>query len=416
MIRVGYACMLSAPKLGNMKTCNLNNASEVRLRELIAHNLAVLEAYLQYNIHHNIQVFRISSDLIPFGSHTVNTIDWVADFAQQWQRLATLKQQHGLRLSMHPGQYSVLNSPDAGVVARTIADLTYHSKVLAALGCGQDSKLILHIGGVYGNREMAKQRFIVTALTLSDEIRKHLVLENDEKSWGIADVVEIAQQTKLPVVFDLFHHWCYTSNTQDTKLWMQRVATTWTPADGVMKLHYSQQAIGKPKGAHSQTIDLKQWSEEMDGLLEGDVDVMLEVKDKNLSALKVDAYLHATSMFPLELAWSRYKYLVLERSPQHYEEIRSILKQKDKLDVLTFYSLIDTALAQVEYAPYAINALQHVAGYFKHHASEQEKQNIGKAITAYKEKRKSLLAVKRMLFVLAQRYEQTYLLESYYFE
>ena len=81
--------------------------------------------------------FRISSDLIPFGSSPLNEIPWEGEFNKEFQ---TKIKTHNIRVSMHPGQYSVLNSPDEQIVKRTVDDLVYHAKVLDALQTPFSSK------------------------------------------------------------------------------------------------------------------------------------------------------------------------------------------------------------------------------------------------------------------------------------
>lgn len=112
----------------------------------------------------------------------------------------------GLRLSMHPGQYTVLNSPNPDVVERAVLDLEYHTEFLDLCGLKEDSKVILHIGGIYGNKVEAKQRFVENYNLLSPNIRKRLIIENDDKLYHVEDVLEIANIAQIPVVFDALHH------------------------------------------------------------------------------------------------------------------------------------------------------------------------------------------------------------------
>lgn len=85
-----------------------------------------------------------------------------------------------IRVSMHPGQYTVLNSPNDDVVKRAIEDLNYHVKVLDNFGVGENHKIILHIGGVYNDKEQAINRFADNYKRLNDQVRERLVIENDE--------------------------------------------------------------------------------------------------------------------------------------------------------------------------------------------------------------------------------------------
>lgn len=119
-----------------------------------------LDRVLDYNIQNGIKLFRISSDIIPFGSHPVNTLEWQEIFNGKLKEIGHKALTKGIRLSMHPGQYTVLNSPDESVVARAAEDLRYHARFMDAMGLGKEHKIILHIGSIDGDKTEAVKRFI----------------------------------------------------------------------------------------------------------------------------------------------------------------------------------------------------------------------------------------------------------------
>jgi UV DNA damage endonuclease len=188
---------------------------------------------------------------------------------------------------MHPGQYTVLNSPHAHVVENAIRDLAYHCDFLEAMGMDASNKIILHIGGIYGDKPAAIERFKSHYIMLDDRIKQHLVIENDDTCYTIEDVLAIGKALKIPVVFDTLHHEINPSPTSHSMIeWIVACAKTWHKKDGVQKIHYSQQAHGKRAGSHSETIDLPAFLRFYKTLPTTDLDIMLEVKDKNVSALK----------------------------------------------------------------------------------------------------------------------------------
>ena len=286
-MRIGYACLVRAVQDTALKTCILRNATEERLTALVAHNLSSLENMLHYNHSHGIELFRISSELIPFGSSDANTLDWGKRFFRQWERLAKLVREYGIRVSMHPGQYTILNSPDKGVVERAVADLRYHEKVLDLLHTGPQSKIILHVGGLYGDRESALARFLISWAALPASLKARIVLENDERCYHIGQVLELCERLRVPAVFDNLHHSIFPPGEErPEEEWVERARRTWQRADGVQKLHYSQQSPGGRVGAHSDTIEIEPFLDFCRRLRHKDTDIMLEVKDKNLSALR----------------------------------------------------------------------------------------------------------------------------------
>lgn len=270
-----------------MKSCIMKNATEERLKELIEYNLSSLDHILDYNIKNGILLFRISSDIIPFGSSPVNSLNWSEIFEQRFIRLGDKIKKSGMRVSMHPGQYTVLNSPNQEIVERAILDLNYHVRFLDSLGLSSEHKIILHIGGVYGNKEEAIERFCNNYLKLEEAVRRRLVIENDDKSYHIKDVLDIGKRIGIPVVFDNLHH--NAKPAEENRLlqyWLDECRKTWLPKDGTQKIHYSQQNTDKKAGSHSENIRIDEFLQFISELSNEDLDIMLEVKDKNISAIK----------------------------------------------------------------------------------------------------------------------------------
>ena len=198
---IGYASKTLAVPGAAMRSITQRLATPERLAAVIADNLAALEVALAYNARNRINLFRISSDVIPFGSSPVNTLDWAADFAPQLAALGRTARTHGMRLSMHPGQYTVLNSPNADVVERAVADLVYHAAFLDALELDATAKIVLHVGGVYGDKEAALDRFARAYETLPATVRRRLVIENDDRLFTARDVLALSRRTGAPVGF-----------------------------------------------------------------------------------------------------------------------------------------------------------------------------------------------------------------------
>ncbi len=285
-MKIGYASKTVGVPNVTMRTARLNSVTDERLIELIKNNLTSLDRILDYNIKNDIKMFRISSDIIPFGSHEVNTLKWWEIFEEELTVIGEKARKNDMRLSMHPGQYTVLNSLDEDVVRRAREDLLYHTRFLDALGLDSSHKIILHIGGVYGDKAAAMKRFIRNYRTLEDPIQKRLIIENDDRQYTISEVLEIAYQIDIPVVFDNLHHESNLDSSKSEMEWLLAARETWKVEDGWQKIHYSQQDPDKRVGAHTQTIDLAVFNTFYRELPTYKLDIMFEVKDKNLSALK----------------------------------------------------------------------------------------------------------------------------------
>lgn len=416
-MNLGYACLTLGLINTKYKTCRIGNVNYERLAELISHNLSSLENMIDYNIENDIKLFRISSDLIPFGSNKVNNLDWQEIFKDRFKTIAEKIKNNNIRISMHPGQYTVLNSTREDVVKRAVLDLEYHTKVLESLKVGQEAKLVLHIGGVYSDKKDAMARFIQNYRSLDDNIKKHLVIENDDKSYNIKDVLEISEVINIPVVFDNLHH---KLNLPDIKkseeYWLDKCRETWGREDGSQKIHYSQQDPLKRAGSHSSTIDSEEFLKFFNQLQTTDIDIMLEVKDKNLSALKCSNLITKNKdIKKLELEWSKYKYKILENSHKSYLEIRALLKDKSKYPVVEFYKIIEDALELEGDMGSKTNALMHVWGYFRKDVTEKEKLSFLKKLDSFEKGNTKINSMKNILFKLAKKYNENYLLNSYYF-
>lgn len=415
-MRIGYACLTRGIPYTDFKGVTSRNATPERLTEVIGHNLNTLGNILRYNVEDGLNMFRLSSDLIPFGSSPVNENRWWEDFKPEFEELGSLMRESGMRISMHPGQYTVLNSPDLDVVSRAVDDLTYHSLVLDSLGLDRKAKIIIHVGGVYGDKEAAIKRFKDNYIGLPERIKDRLIIENDERLYNIEEVLEIGTSLGIPVVFDNLHHQVKVGDGKDS-MWIREASRTWKEEDGIQKIHYSQQDPNKNLGAHSETIDVEEFREYIDRNVHQDLDIMLEVKDKNLSAKKaINAVIDTGRIESLEREWSRYKYNVLESSPENYQRIRKLLKDKGSYPVEEFYRLVDGAIYNTSPTQgTVINGIDHVWGYFKDVATEKEKERFRRELDRFREDRLSLRAIKNSLWRLNEKYRDPYLMKSYYF-
>lgn len=413
---IGYACLTVGVKNTGFKSCTMKNAEYRKLLELIEHNLNSLENIIDYNIENNILLFRISSDIIPFGSSPVNNIPWWDIYEEKFHKIGEKIKRSKMRVSMHPGQYTVLNSPKGDVVERAVEDLVYHNRFLDCLNAGIESKIILHMGGVYGDKQLAVMRFMENYKLLDDSIKNRLVIENDDKSFNIRDVLDAGFLLNIPVVYDNLHNAANPYDNSSDDYWIRECSKTWGLCDGRQKVHYSQQNPDKKRGSHSETIVVHEFMEYYKHVEGENLDIMLEVKDKNISCIKcINSTMQDKDIKYLEKEWSRYKYSVLEKSPDDYLKIRQLLKDKSAYDAVSFYSIIETAISKEEEKGHAINALQHVWGYFKELATENEKSTFMKLMDEYMRSETSLQAVKIHLKKLTIKYGQEYLKSSYYF-
>ncbi len=414
IIIIGYACLSVGNRNIKFKTILKKNLSEENLGPVIDHNMNILKQLIEYNIDRNIKMFRITSDLVPFGDMAREFVNWEKIYHDEFLSLGKVIKENEMRVSFHPGQYTVLNSKDEKVVENAIKDLDYHTKVLDLMGLDKSHKIVLHVGGVYGDKIASRDRFIKNYHRLNENIKSRLVIENDHRSYNIDDLLYINKHINIPLVFDNLHNEILGSESSLGDIDIIRLFnSSWKEEDGRQKIHYSQQAKGKAIGSHSSRINLEEFLEFFNRI-PFDLDIMLEVKDKDLSCIKCNNGL-SNDIRRLEEDWARYKYNVLEHSNKLYNEIRTLLKDKNSNIGIEFYRLIDQALNEEITQGQALNGVDHVWGYFKDLASQSEKDRMAKYREGISTGKLSLRQVKNYLLKLSEKYNRVYLLDSYYF-
>jgi len=266
------------------KTFRLSSYSHEKLMETVDHNLKCLLEVLKFNVHNDLLFFRITSKLISFASHPVMDFDWKTHYKDDFKEIGEFIRDNKIRISMHPGQFVVINSKDDDIFRRSLKELEYHLTIFKLLGLDQRAKMQIHAGGIYGNKEKSMERFIHRYNRMNKKIKMHLVLENDHKNYDVSDCLKISAETGIPILFDSFHHEVY-SNGQSLKQCLEEVGGTWKDRDGIPMVDYSSQQPQKPVGKHAQSIDMNHFKNFIQESNPFDFDLILEIKDKETSAL-----------------------------------------------------------------------------------------------------------------------------------
>jgi UV DNA damage endonuclease len=247
-----------------------------------------------------VSMYRLSSQVIPYGTHPdLPQLDYrrqLEEASEELDALGDRTQRAGLRLSTHPGQYTVLNATDSVIVDKAIADLEQDAALLDRLGQGPEGSVVVHVGGEYGDRTAALDRWVAGWERLSPAAQARLTLENDEHVFGLDDVLELHRRTGVRVVLDVHHH----RINRRTVGWpladaLAAAYRTWPP--GVRpKVHLSsartmleRTGTGKatriaapPLRAHADLV--LPWDlEAVVTQAPGPLDVMLEAKGKDLA-------------------------------------------------------------------------------------------------------------------------------------
>ena len=143
----------------------------------------------------------------------------------------------------------------------------------------------------YGDKRAAMDRFVMTVAHLPEQVRRRLVIENDEHVYTAAEVLELSGRTGLPVVFDWLHHRANPGETTDTRALLAACFQTWRPADGIPKVHLSSQLPGGRTGAHADWVEPGDAEALLAAVPPCPFDCMLEAKNKDRALLRLRAEL-----------------------------------------------------------------------------------------------------------------------------
>ncbi len=270
-------------------------------------SLAYLRDIFAYLDERDLRMYRMSSSLAPYATHPEfpGFANQIAECRNELAQCGQTAHALRLRLSFHPGQYTVANSPSPATLALSLADLTLQADILNAMDLSAEAVVITHIGGVFGDKEAARERFATNILELPARIRQRLVVENDDSRFSVADAAWVHERTGLRLVFDNLHHRLNNPDGVSMRDALQLCLATW-PADQIPKVHFSTPRTewlnesgdeGEPPhlritrwSRHSDYInpfEFIDFLETADGLR--DFDIMLEARAKDLAAMRLRA-------------------------------------------------------------------------------------------------------------------------------
>lgn len=258
------------------------------LKEKILQNLRDVLTIMDWNEENGIKVYRLSSEMFPHKSNP-KAADYTFDFAKDLlKQIGEKARLYNQRLTFHPGQFNVLGSPHENVLLNTITGLDYHASVLDLMGMDQNSVMVIHGGGTYGNKPETIKRWCRNYNTLPIHIKRRLVLENCERCFSVADCLEISKKTGVPVIFDTHHYTCYNILHPDETLkppeyYIPDILESFKRRQIKPKFHISEQGSGKV-GHHSDYVEvIPDYLLEIPEKYNTHIDIMIEAKMKEKS-------------------------------------------------------------------------------------------------------------------------------------
>lgn len=283
-MNLGYACInigLSEKGIttnrGMIRRTFLDKGIQYASR-LALQNVQDLLQVVEWNVQHDITVFRVTSELFPWASEY--RLEDLPDFAEIRSTLEAVGR-HRVRISSHPGPFNKLAGSGA-TLTNTVKDLEIHSQVFDLMGLPATHwhKINIHVGGAYGDKQETLKRFAQNFKLLSANLRGRLTVENDDKPglFTVNDLVTVYELTGIPIVFDYFHHRLHPGIQTEEEAFLTAF-NTW---DLKPVFHYSSsrkvyEDPASKKEAHSD------WVHEPINTYGKDIDIVLETKMKELS-------------------------------------------------------------------------------------------------------------------------------------
>lgn len=294
-IRFGYvAIALNLNNSSTSRTITLKNLEKIsgtepkftKLCRITRENLDNTLRVIRYNMEEQIHIYRLTSKLIPFATYPLEfKWDFFDIFKKDFEKIGNLIKTSGIRISAHPDHFTVINSPNEKVFSDSVQDLEYHDYIFKAMRLDEQCKLVTHLGGFYGDRESSIARFKDNFSRLPQSIKSRIVLENDDKVYTAEEVLQVCQELKVPMVFDLHHHTCNPrGNLEDLipKIW-----DTWTDINP--KIHVSSPKDQKNCRHHADYVDSSSITDflSLTKKINRDFDVMVEAKMKDIAMIKL---------------------------------------------------------------------------------------------------------------------------------
>lgn len=295
MIRLGLCCVFLREPI-RFRTATAACLAKLsrdealqRLADIARHNAASLHAALTYCASTGIGSFRLNSQILPLRTHPsagyqVADLPNAQEIIRRFRACGRLRRKLGLRITFHPDQFVVLNSPNPAVVNASITELNYQGEVAEWIGA---DVITLHAGGHYGNPTEALARLRLGLRRVSPAAGKRLALENDDRLFRPADLLPFCKRERIPFVYDAHHHRCLPDDLSEDGV-TDRAMATWNREP---LFHISSPRGGWRSAAprvHSDYIRPGDFPECWKNL---DVTVEVEARAKELAVLRLRRWL-----------------------------------------------------------------------------------------------------------------------------
>tara|TARA_Y100001938_G_scaffold127653_1_gene180723 strand:+ start:283 stop:1122 length:840 start_codon:yes stop_codon:yes gene_type:complete len=266
------------------KSKGIEYASELGLA-----NCKDLFEIIKWNKENGFDFFRITSNLFPWSSeYKLSDMPDYKDICNVLSDVGEYVKDNDMRITSHPGPFNVLTSPHPHVVDNCITDLSIHGEVFDLMGLSRTpyNKINIHIGGVYGDKVSAMERFCTNFQRLPESVKSRLTVENDDKAtmYSVVDLYEgVYKVIGIPIVFDYHHHRFNTGGLSEEDA-LEVAISTWNNI--VPVVHYSESRNIEQEDDKIRPQAHSDYVYDYIDTYGNRVDIMVEAKHKELAVLK----------------------------------------------------------------------------------------------------------------------------------
>jgi len=261
--------------------------TEEQIKATYLHNVQKTLEVMPAVVSSGIRMFRLSSNLFPLYDIAPRKCWDNPEVKTALKDLGNYVVMHKMRISVHPGQFCVLSSDSDSIVAKAFEELSIHGWLFDTMGLDHSPKWSINIHGGKADRT---SRLIEQIKSLPDNVRKRLTLENDETCYSVVDLLEVYQETGVPIVWDS-HHSVFNSGGITEEEAQAASMETWP--SGIKPLqHLANTEPGRESGSfnerrkHSNLIHYVP-EHQLRSLRDDVVDVEVECKLKNIGIFKL---------------------------------------------------------------------------------------------------------------------------------
>ena len=236
---------------------------------------------LKYNNDNKIKFYRMTHTMFPLVTHPLVDIDYKNVFKDEFNKLKETINKYNIRIDTHPDEFCLLSSEKNDVTNNSIKILKFHLEIFKLLGI--NGKCVLHIGSAKPTKEEALNRFKDNFNKLPIELKRLIILENDDKTYTVTDTLILCEELNIPMVLDYHHYICNHEKTERIEKLLPRIIKTWINTNIRPKMHFSNSLNSKQKRNHSTYINYNSFIKFLKLLkpLNTDIDIMLEAKGKD---------------------------------------------------------------------------------------------------------------------------------------